>query len=83
MRDERAGVIDLKKLGHRVAQLRERHRLSVQELADKIGLTYQSVWRLERGTQGPPKGNVLLELAKTFDISVDHLIGRYEDEESQ
>lgn len=74
-------MVNLKKLAKRVTTLRERRGWTAQELAEKIGVTYQSVWRIENAKQGVPNGNVLLELATVFDVSVDHLIGRYEDED--
>jgi transcriptional regulator with XRE-family HTH domain len=76
-------VVDNKKLGKRVATMRERRRLSVQELADLTGISYQSLWRIERGTQGNPSVSTLAQLARTLGVSMDYLAGLYEDKDSE
>lgn len=35
--------------GRRIKQLREERGLSRQEVGDRIGITYMTVWRWERG----------------------------------
>jgi len=74
-------MIDLKLFGKRVAQMRERRRLSVQELADKVGTSYQSLWRIERGQQGNPGLVTAARLAQVLECSLDYLVGLYETKE--
>jgi len=74
-------MIDLQLFGRRVAQMRERRRLSVQELADRVGTSYQSLWRIERGQQGNPGLLTAARLAQVLECSLDYLVGLYETEE--
>jgi transcriptional regulator with XRE-family HTH domain len=74
-------MIDLQLFGRRVAQMRERRRLSVQELADRVGTSYQSLWRIERGRQGNPGLLTAARLAQVLECSLDYLVGLYETEE--
>ena len=51
---------------------RARHNLSQQELADKLGITRQSVCAIEAG-RFTPSTLQALKMAKLFDIPVDAL----------
>ena len=74
-------MIDLQLFGRRVAQMRERRRLSVQELADKVEISYQSLWRIERAQQGNPGLVTAARLAQVLECSLDYLVGLYETKE--
>jgi transcriptional regulator with XRE-family HTH domain len=76
-------MIDRKAFGKRVAKTRERRRLSVQDLADLTGLSYQTLWRIERGSQGDPSLSTVASIARKLEVSMDYLAGLYEDEESE
>jgi transcriptional regulator with XRE-family HTH domain len=72
------------KLGQRVQRLREERGLSVQELADRAGTTYQSIWRIERGKQLDPSVALVRGIAKALGVGVDHLIRMFgEDDQSE
>jgi transcriptional regulator with XRE-family HTH domain len=76
-------MVNRKEFGKRVAKMRERRRLSVQELADLTGLSYQTLWRIERGSQGEPGLSTVAAIARKLDVSIDYLAGLYEDTESE
>lgn len=54
--------------------LREKHGLSQQSLAEKLGITQQAVYKYEK-TSVEPDISTLMQLAKLFNVSVDYLIG--------
>jgi DNA-binding XRE family transcriptional regulator len=56
----------------RVAMLRAERGLSRQQLADAIGVHYQTVGYLERGEYAPSLA-VALRLARLFDVPVEAL----------
>ena len=70
---------DVQAFGKRVEQMRTRRRLSIPELVDLTGLTYQSLWRIERGQQGEPGVFTAAKIANALGCSVDYLVGLYEE----
>jgi transcriptional regulator with XRE-family HTH domain len=58
------------KLGQRIQHLREQRGLSVKELADRAGTTYQSIWRIA----------LIRGIARALGVGVDHLIGMFMDD---
>ena len=62
-------AIDLK-----VAQLRKRKGISQQELAEHLGVTFQSVSKWETKSTFPDI-TLLPEIADFFEVSVDELLG--------
>jgi XRE family transcriptional regulator, master regulator for biofilm formation len=72
------------RLGQRIQRLREQRGLSVQELADRAGTTYQSIWRIERGDQKDPSVALMKGIARALGVGVDHLISMFgEDKTSE
>lgn len=66
--------------GTRVKDLREKKSLSMEQLAKELKVTKSRVNMWENnGTL--PRGEVLIELAKFFDVTTDYLLGK--DDESQ
>jgi transcriptional regulator with XRE-family HTH domain len=61
-------------LGERITQLRKQKGLSQQELARQIGVSRTIVGNYERNTN-TPSIEVLSKIAKTFDVTIDFLIG--------
>lgn len=55
-------------------KLREEKRLCQQKLADKLGLSQQSIYKYEKGL-AEPDISTLKAMAVIFDTSVDYLIG--------
>ncbi len=60
-------------LGQNILKLRKKTGLSQEELAEKVGVTRQTIsnWELEETTPNP---NQLKLLSKTLNVSVDDLI---------
>ena len=59
--------------GLRLRELREKKRLSQQQLADWLGLTRSSISNYENNTQTPP-ADTLVRLADIYGVSVDYLL---------
>ena len=59
-------------------KLRKENNLTLQELADIIGIKNQSISRLELG-ENVPSFNTLITLADYFGISLDYIVGRSND----
>lgn len=53
---------------------RERRGWSQQQLADRVGVTQQAIYLLERGKRPNPGGKMLAGLARAFGISIDDLL---------
>jgi transcriptional regulator with XRE-family HTH domain len=76
-------MVGPKELGKRVARIREERRMSQQEVAARAHLSYQTLWRIERGTQGKPSVFTIGAIARVLGVTVDYLVGMYEDTESE
>jgi XRE family transcriptional regulator of biofilm formation len=78
----RPGMVEpIPRLGKRIQGLREKCGLSVQELADRAGTTYQSIWRIERGDQKDPSVALMRGIARTLGVGVDYLISMFGKDE--
>lgn len=61
-------------LGENIRENRRRLGLTQEQLADRLGVSFQSVSRWETGTTYPDM-ETLPELAKLFDTTIDALVG--------
>lgn len=61
-------------IGERIAQLRKQNNLSQDELAKKAGVSRTIIGNYERNAN-TPSIEVLMKLAKVFNVSVDYIIG--------
>lgn len=61
-------------LGHKLKTLRLQNDLTQAQLAQKLGLTKSVVSAYETGLR-LPSYDVLIHLAKIFDVSTDYLFG--------
>jgi transcriptional regulator with XRE-family HTH domain len=59
--------------GQRVKQVRQRRKLSIQALARKSGIPYQTIWRLEVGRHQHPRIDLAVKLAQALGVSLDYL----------
>lgn len=59
-------------LGEKIAELRRANKLSQEELAEKVGVTRQTISKWELG-ETTPDMNQGLELSKIFKVSLDEL----------
>lgn len=67
-------------LGKRIKELRENKGLSMDQLANELGVTKSrvSMWE-NNGTI--PRGEVLIQLARFFHVSTDYLLGNDDNSE--
>lgn len=63
-----------KEIGKIIAKLRKEHNWSQKDLADKIGISFQSVSKWEHGEVISFEN--LYALSRLFDVSIDYLLGR-------
>ncbi len=68
-------------IANRLIQLRKKHGLSQEELADKLGLSRQAVSKWERAEASPDTDNLIC-LAKLYGVSLDELLSTDEDVET-
>ncbi len=61
-------------LGERIRQLRNAHNISQVQLADKLGVSKQSVSNWENGNI-MPSIEMLVKISKLFGVSTDYLLG--------
>lgn len=62
------------KLADRLVELRKEHKLSQEALAEKLGLSRQSISKWERAEASPDTDN-LIALAEVYGITLDQLLG--------
>jgi transcriptional regulator with XRE-family HTH domain len=67
----------------RLRRLRLAKGLSRRQLELEAGIPHGIVSRLESEEQAYPSVPVAMRLAKVLGVSVDYLIGMYEDEDSE
>jgi transcriptional regulator with XRE-family HTH domain len=67
-------------LGERVKTLRERQGLTQSELAQRCGIAQATISRLETGDLKDVQSSVAKRLARALGVTVDYLVGMYEDE---
>ena len=60
-------------IGDKIRELRTRSNLTQAELGKLVGVSMQAVSKWERG--GTPDIDVLLSVAKYFNISLDEMVG--------
>lgn len=63
----------------RIAQLRKSRGVTLQELGDALGISNQAVSFYEQGKQ-TPRFETLCAIADYFDVSLDYLAGRRDEE---
>ena len=63
------------KLGENIRTLRLQHKLTQEQLADRLGVSYQSISRWENGVTYPDI-EFLPAIAKHFSVTTDYLLGQ-------
>ncbi|ELK47218.1 helix-turn-helix transcriptional regulator [Halobacillus sp. BAB-2008] len=66
----------------RLKQLRNRHKLSREQLAQTIGVSYSTISKYESGTR-EPDFKTLDKMSDYFDVTTDYLLGRSNTPSSQ
>lgn len=64
---------DYMEIGKKITDLRKNNKLSQEDLAEKLGVTRQTISKWELG-QTYPSINQAKELSKIFNISLDELV---------
>ena len=64
---------ELQKLGEKFKAIREKKKLTLEQVANKVGKDRQSIHRLEKGDFNPSY-IYLLEVCKGLDIALSELI---------
>lgn len=62
-------------IGERIKDLRTARGISTKELSDKAGLDYSTLCRIENGKIQKVSDDVVLNLARFFNVSTDFLLG--------
>lgn len=65
-------------IGKRIQELREKFDMNQKELADKVGLNYSVMNRIESGKR-PIRDDELIKIADVFNVTTDYLLGRTDD----
>lgn len=60
----------------RLKQLRKKAEWSQQKLAEKAGLSYNVITKIEQGAAKNPNIQTMIKIADAFQISLDELVGR-------
>ena len=63
--------------------LRARHKLSLQYVADKVGISKAHVFNLEKGITANPSMDLVVKLADLYRVRVADLVGENPDAEDQ
>lgn len=59
----------------RLHELRVANRLSLQDVADQVGMSKAHVWNLEKGLSENPSIEMVRKLAELFKVGVADLVG--------
>jgi transcriptional regulator with XRE-family HTH domain len=63
-------------LDKRVKELRKQRGWTQQKLAEKAGLAFNTITKIEQSLAEHPNLKTLLKLADAFGVSLDELVGR-------
>ena len=63
-------------LAKRLKELRKKAGWSQQKLAEKAGLSYNAITKIEQGTAKRPTIQTIIKLADAFGVSLDEVVGR-------
>ena len=68
-------------MGARIKALRQKKGWSQRELARLAGVRHATLAELETGMRTETRTDIARRLAKTLGVTVDYLVGMYEDPE--
>jgi XRE family transcriptional regulator of biofilm formation len=63
-------------LAKRVKEYRRQKGLTQQKLAEKTGLSFNTITKIEQGIGKSPTLDTLNKLADALNVSIDELVGR-------
>ena len=64
----------LQKLADRIRELRKENNLTQEELADKSGVSYKHIQKLEGKSMHNPRLDTVRKIAQAFEISISELL---------
>ncbi|OQR53520.1 helix-turn-helix domain-containing protein [Bacillus sp. CDB3] len=70
-------------LGLRIKQLRQKQKMSQEELATMLGMGRVNISHYERGIITNIPSDVLLKLSDIFNVSIDYLLGKTEHKDQK
>ena len=63
--------------------LRIRHKLSLQDVADQVGISKAHVWNLEKAITANPSMDLVVKFAELFRVRVADLVGENPEGEGE
>lgn len=66
-------------IGARLFSLRQKTKESLQEVADKVGVSKAHVWELEKGRSKNPSFDLVRKLATHFGVSLEVMAGEVDE----
>lgn len=63
-------------LSKRLKEFRRKAGWSQQKLAERAGLSYNAVTKIEQGAAKKPTIQTMIKIADAFGVSIDELVGR-------
>jgi transcriptional regulator with XRE-family HTH domain len=61
-------------LATKLAELRSKKHMSLQQVADRVDVSKALIWELEKGRIANPSMEVISRLASLFEVSIDGLM---------
>lgn len=75
MTTERSTKLIVQCISDQMSRLRKARDLSLQDVADRAGLTKSHIWEMEQGRSANPTIDTAIRIASALGISFDQLIG--------
>lgn len=75
-------MIDTKVLGNNIRQARKRQLLTLEQLAEEVGVTDNFLGKIERG-DSLPSLSTIVRIANALHVSIDFLLGNDDQHASQ
>lgn len=69
-------------MGERLFSLRKKSGESLQEVADKVGVSKPHIWDLEKGRSRNPSFELVRKLAAHYSVTIDVLTGAAQEPEA-
>ena len=63
-------------LAKRLKELRKKAGWSQQKLAEKAGLSYNAITKIEQGAAKQPTIQTMIKIADAFGVTLDEVVGR-------
>jgi len=68
--------MSIRKLSDQIKNFRKQKGWSQQKLAEKTGLSFNAITKIEQGLAKHPTLKTLIKLSDVFGVSLDELVGR-------